>query len=76
MRNEENVKAIIRLLQTMMTRGTLEQGQAEALRRCLRELCRARRAHDPARLWAAVDQVARVFLRTGIAETSFEVVES
>ncbi len=65
-RNEENVKAVIRLLRQMMTKGTLEQGQTEALKKSLKELCRARRARDPAKMWAAVDRTARIFLRTGI----------
>jgi hypothetical protein len=75
-RNEENVKAIIHLLQRVMTEGTLEPGQAEALKKSLAELCRARRANDPAKLWAAVDHVARVFLRKGIRWNPTETDES
>lgn len=63
-RNEENLKAIIDLLQQLVARGTLEQGQAEALRKSISDLRRARRSRDPAKVWAAADQVARTFLRT------------
>lgn len=62
--SDENLKAIIDFLQQLVARGTLEQGQAEALKKSISDLRRARRSHDPARIWAAVDRVARTILRT------------
>lgn len=63
-RNDENIKAVVNLLQKLAARGTLEMGQAEELKKSLSELRRARRSQKPAKIWAAVDRVARVFLRT------------
>jgi hypothetical protein len=62
-RNEESLKAVISLLRGAVAEGTLEPGQTQVLARCISDLCRARRSHDPARIWGAVDRVARAFLR-------------
>jgi len=62
-RNDESLKAIVSLLRERMAEGTLEPGQTQVLAGCISDLCRARRSHDPARIWAAVDRVARAFLR-------------
>ena len=62
-RSEENLKAIIDFLQQLIAWGMLEQGQAEALKKGISDLRRVRRSHDPAKIWAATDRVARIFLR-------------
>jgi hypothetical protein len=62
-RNEESLKAVISLLREAVAEGTLEPGQTQVLAGCISDLCRARRGHDPARIWGVVDRVARAFLR-------------
>jgi hypothetical protein len=62
-RNDESLKAIIAYLRARMDKGAKEPGQTQVLARCITDLCRVRRSHDPAKIWAAVDRVARAFLR-------------
>lgn len=63
MKSDRNVRAVIDLLRELAAKEMLEPGREESLRRCLRDLCRARRTHDSSKLWAAVDRAARIFLR-------------
>lgn len=63
-RTDENLKAIIAILQAMEADGTMEQGQAQALARAIRILRKARLTHDPSKIWKAVDLVARLLLRS------------
>jgi len=62
-RNDQSLKAIVALLRDEVAGGTLEPGQKQMLARCISDLRRTRRSHDPARIWDAVDRVARAFLR-------------
>jgi hypothetical protein len=60
---DENLKAVVAILRAMEADGTMEQGQAQALARAIRILRKARRTHDPSKIWKAVDLVARLLLR-------------
>jgi ferritin len=63
-RTEKNVKATILFLQDLVAEGTLESGQMKVIVEGINILCRTRRSHDPARIWKAVDRLARVVLRS------------
>jgi hypothetical protein len=63
-RTEKNVKALILLLQDLVAEGTLESGQMKVITEGINILCRTRRSHDPARIWKAVDRLARVVMRS------------
>lgn len=64
MYKEQDLKAVIKLLRDMASKGTMEQGQEETISKAINKLRRAFRSHDRVKMQAAVLHVARIFLRT------------
>jgi len=64
MATDRHLKAVIELLRSLTVNGTMELGQKEAIEQGIFKLRRAYRSKNPANLRKAIDQVARIFLRT------------
>ena len=62
--SDRNLKAVIKVLHEMTTRGELEQGHKEVIVRGVAEFRRAHRSHNWKKVMKAVDEVARAFLRS------------
>jgi hypothetical protein len=59
---DTELKSVISFLRELADAGTLEPGQKEAITKEIHKLRRAIRSHDPAKIRAAVANVARIFL--------------
>lgn len=63
-KSDKNLKAVIKFLDEMTTRGELEQSFKRAFVRGIARFRRACRSHDSAKMWEAVNELARVFLKS------------
>jgi len=63
-KSEKNLKAAIKFLDEMTARGELEKSLKEAIVRGIARLRRAGRRHDSAKVLEAVNEIARVFLKS------------
>lgn len=62
-RVDENLKAVIQVVRQLEAQGTLEPGKRQVLERSIRELSHATKIGDRKALTAAVDKIARCFVR-------------
>jgi hypothetical protein len=59
---DKKLKAVTSFLQGVLARGDLETGQRKTILRAIQKLRKAARSNDPAKMRAAVANVASIFL--------------
>lgn len=65
-KSDKNLMAALKILDEMTARGELEQSLKEAFVRGVARIRRAGRSRDPAKLWEAINELARLFLKSEV----------